>query len=376
MLRGEIVVVGGLTARRASRRRGPTRTRRRPAAGGACPICPSPSTTRSSPRTAAASTSPAATAGRLGAGERLRTVFAFDGAGWRALPRMPEPRAAGGAAVVGGRLYVVGGVGAAGLARRAFALDLRTRPLVGRAGADAARASRRRRAAGGRIYALGGRRAGYDTNVATFESWTPGARSGGVGSPTSRGRAGAPAPRSPAAALVSVGGEEPAGTIALGVRVRTSRAGAGAGCPTCRRRATASASSRSGRRVYAHRGRADARPHRQRRQRVPRPSVRRALMTPIAVLASRRLRGSCASACAEHARRGARRLDHRRLARLRPRPAAARRRSASARTRRASGSTGRRRSIPSCGSATAASTASARTRSPRGSTSARRARRC
>jgi N-acetylneuraminic acid mutarotase len=149
---------------------------------------------------------------RLGAGERLRTVFAFDGARWRALPRMPEPRAAGGAAVVGGRLYVVGGVGAAGLARRAFALDLSARrwSVVP---APTPREHLAVTAAGGRIYALGGRTAGYDTNVATFESWAPGEKRwrrlldvpgprGGTGAAVAAGR------------LVSVGGEEPAGTIA------------------------------------------------------------------------------------------------------------------------------------------------------------------
>ena len=149
--------------------------------------------------------------GALGAGERLRTVFAFDGVRWRARPRLPEPRAAGGAAVVGGRLYVVGGVGATGLARRAFALDLRT----GRWSVVPAPTPREHLAvttAGGRIYALGGRKAGYDTNVATFESWRPGESGwrrlpdlpdvrGGTGAAVAAGR------------IVSVGGEEPAGTI-------------------------------------------------------------------------------------------------------------------------------------------------------------------
>jgi hypothetical protein len=149
--------------------------------------------------------------GALGAGERLRTVFAFDGIRWRARPRLPEPRAAGGAAVVGRRLFVVGGVAATGLARRAFALDLRS----GRWSVVPAPTAREHLAvttAGGRIYALGGRRTGYDTNVATFESWRPGeprwrrlpdlpdAR-GGTGAAVVAGR------------IVSVGGEEPAGTI-------------------------------------------------------------------------------------------------------------------------------------------------------------------
>jgi Kelch motif protein len=149
--------------------------------------------------------------GALGAGERLRTVFAFDGVRWRARPRLPEPRAAGGAAVAGGRLYVVGGVGATGLARRAFALDLRS----GRWSVVPAPTAREHLAvttAGGRIYALGGRKAGYDTNVATFESWRPGESRwrrlpdlpdtrGGTGAAVAAGR------------IVSVGGEAPAGTI-------------------------------------------------------------------------------------------------------------------------------------------------------------------
>jgi non-specific serine/threonine protein kinase len=150
--------------------------------------------------------------GRLGVGDRLRTVFAFDGTRWRALPRMPEPRAAGGAAVLGRRLYVVCGVGAAGLAQRAFALDLRTNrwSVVP---SPTPREHLAVTSAGGRLYAIGGRKAGYDTNVATFESWRPGAKRwrrlpdvprprGGTGATVAAGR------------LVSVGGEEPAGTIA------------------------------------------------------------------------------------------------------------------------------------------------------------------
>jgi non-specific serine/threonine protein kinase len=125
---------------------------------------------------------------------------------------MPEPRAAGGAAVVGGRLYVLGGVGAGGLARRAFALDLGT----GRWSVVPGPTPREHlavAAAGRRIYAVGGRKAGYDTNVATFESWAPGAKRWRRLSdlPGPRGGAGAAVA---AGSLVSVGGEEPAGTIA------------------------------------------------------------------------------------------------------------------------------------------------------------------
>jgi N-acetylneuraminic acid mutarotase len=211
VLHGEIVVVGGLTAQGVASPRAdafsPTtgRWRRLPD----LPVAVHhPLVASSASRLYVAG----GYGGALGAGERLRTVFAFDGAVWRALPRMPEPRAAGGAAVLGGRLYVVGGVGAVGLARRAFALDLRTRSWSA-VPAPTPREHLAVTTAGGRIFAVGGRKAGYDTNVATFESWTPGAKRwrrladvprprGGTGAAVAGGR------------LVSVGGEEPAGTIA------------------------------------------------------------------------------------------------------------------------------------------------------------------
>jgi hypothetical protein len=210
-LRGEIVVVGGLTADGSASSR-------------ADAYSPAMGRWRRLPDLPAAVHHPLVAAdgrrvfvaggygGRLGAGERQRAVFAFDGARWRSLPRLPEPRAAGGAAVVGGRLYIVGGVGAVGLARRAFALDLRTNrwSVVP---APSPREHLAVTAAGGRIFALGGRTAGYDTNIATFESWAPGANRWRrlPDLPDARGGTGAAVA---AGSLVSVGGEEPAGTIA------------------------------------------------------------------------------------------------------------------------------------------------------------------
>jgi N-acetylneuraminic acid mutarotase len=150
--------------------------------------------------------------GPLGAGSRLRTAFAFDRGAWRALPRLPEPRAAGGAAVVAGRLYVVGGVGASGLARRAFSLDLRTRrwTLVP---APSPREHLAVTATGGKIFALGGRSAGIDTNVATFEVWMPGTKRWRRLPPVPQPRGGTGAAVA-AGSIVSVGGEAPSGTIA------------------------------------------------------------------------------------------------------------------------------------------------------------------
>jgi N-acetylneuraminic acid mutarotase len=211
VLRAEIVIVGGLTADGATSARADAFS---PASGRwrRLPDLPTavhhPLVASGGGRVYVAG----GYGGLLGAGERLRTAFAYDGVRWRALPRMPEPRAAGGAAVVGGRLYVVGGVGGAGLARRAFALDLRTRRWSVVPG-PTPREHLAVTTAGGRIYALGGRKAGYHTNVATFESWAPGARTWRrlPDLPGPRGGTGAAVA---AGSLVSVGGEEPGGTIA------------------------------------------------------------------------------------------------------------------------------------------------------------------
>jgi hypothetical protein len=142
----------------------------------------------------------------------LRVGYVFDGTAWRLLPRPPDARAAAAAvATAAGKLYVVGGRTASGLAREMLVLDLRSlrwSRAVGPTGREHLAAA----ALGGLVYVLGGRRAGYDTNVATVEAYDPrtrrwrrlppipGAR-GGTGAAGIAGR------------IVSVGGEEPAGTI-------------------------------------------------------------------------------------------------------------------------------------------------------------------
>jgi non-specific serine/threonine protein kinase len=125
---------------------------------------------------------------------------------------MPAARAAAGAAVVRGRLYVVGGVVRPGvLARSGFALDL----ARGRWRTIASPTAREHLAVttdGRRIYAVAGRTAGIDTNLSVFESFAPGARAwrslprvpeprGGTGATFVCGR------------VISVGGEAPQGTI-------------------------------------------------------------------------------------------------------------------------------------------------------------------
>jgi N-acetylneuraminic acid mutarotase len=149
--------------------------------------------------------------GALGLGRPIRDAFVFDRGRWQRLPRLPEPRAAGGAAIVGGRLYVIGGVAATGLAKRAFALDLGTRRWA-QVPAPTPRQHLAVTTAAGKIYAVAGRITGLDTNMRTFESWRPGARSWTRLAPVPQARGGTGA-AAVGAEIVSVGGEAPGGTI-------------------------------------------------------------------------------------------------------------------------------------------------------------------
>ena len=141
----------------------------------------------------------------------LRAAFLYDGSSWRALPRLPEERgAAAAAATSDGRVWVVGGRTRSGLARTMLSLDLRTlrwRSVPGPRPREHLAAT----ALGGRVYAIGGRLAGYDTNVALVEAYEPGRNrwSRLPDLPDARGGTGAAAI---AGRVVSVGGESPAGT--------------------------------------------------------------------------------------------------------------------------------------------------------------------
>ena len=158
-----------------------------------------------------------------GPGVRLRNAYVFDGDRWRGLRPMPGARGAAGAAIVGGKLYVVGGVGPNGLARRAFVLGLRTGRWTSIPG-PTPREHLAVTAAAGKVYAVAGRLGEIDTNLRTFESYSPAtkrwARLAPV--PDARGGTGAAFAKG---LVVSVGGEEPQGTIGsvYGYNVATKR---------------------------------------------------------------------------------------------------------------------------------------------------------
>lgn len=145
-------------------------------------------------------------------GATLRAAFVLERGAWRALPRMPFPRAAAGAGVAGQRIVVAGGIGEGRrLARNALVFDLRTRRWSVVPG-PTPREHLGVTSFAGTIYAVGGRTAGLDTNLLDFESFRPGDRAwrrlqpvpdprGGTGAAALAGR------------VVSVAGEEPGGTI-------------------------------------------------------------------------------------------------------------------------------------------------------------------
>jgi N-acetylneuraminic acid mutarotase len=141
----------------------------------------------------------------------LRAAFLFDGTRWRTLPPPPEERAAAAAtATVGGTVWVVGGRTRDGLATSMLALDLKTlrwRAVRGPSPREHLAAT----ALGGKVYALGGRLAGLDTNRATVEAYDPRTNrwSRRPDLPTARGGTGAAAV---GGRIVSVGGESPQGT--------------------------------------------------------------------------------------------------------------------------------------------------------------------
>ena len=207
-LRGEIVVVGGFLASGANSRRVDAY---RPASGRWRRL---PDLPVAVDHAAAASwRGRLVVVGGYGADRRpLRAAFLWDGVRWRRLPRPPEERAAAAAAATSdGRVWVVGGRTRGGLAARMLVLDLRTARWESLPG-PAPREHLAAAALGGRVYALGGRSAGIDTNVATVQAYEPGAGRWATLAPLpgSRGGTGAAAL---AGQVVSVGGEEPPGTI-------------------------------------------------------------------------------------------------------------------------------------------------------------------
>jgi N-acetylneuraminic acid mutarotase len=156
-------------------------------------------------------------------GNPLRSAHVFENGSWRALPRLPFARAAAGAAVVGRRIVVAGGVvrvTGARLARNALSFDLRKRRWSVVPG-PTPREHLGVTALAGTVYAVAGRTSGLDTNVTHFESWRPGQPRWNRLPPVPDPRGGTAA-AGIAGRVVSVGGEEPGGTISEVYAYRTA----------------------------------------------------------------------------------------------------------------------------------------------------------
>jgi hypothetical protein len=150
------------------------------------------------------------------AGEATDTAWVLFDRRWHPLPAMPEPRAAGGAVIVRNRLYVVGGVGAGSqrpLAQGSMCLDLRTLRWRLFRGLATPREHLGVTALGGRVYAIGGRVGGPETNTHAAEAYDTVRRGWSTlpDAPTRRGGNGA---TRAAGLVVAAGGEAREATIA------------------------------------------------------------------------------------------------------------------------------------------------------------------
>jgi non-specific serine/threonine protein kinase len=139
-------------------------------------------------------------------------AFAFANGGWEELPRMPEPRAAGGAAVVDGLLYVVAGIGLEGHATRTLVYDIEAERWSVAAGVGVPRDHLGVTATEGVVYAVGGRTEAFVGNLGASEAYDPGVDSwqGLPEMPTPRGGIAAAAA---GGLVVALGGEQEGGTF-------------------------------------------------------------------------------------------------------------------------------------------------------------------
>src|SRR5918996_2863715 len=111
--------------------------------------------------------------GTLGDGAISDSAFVLSDGAWDPLPLMPEPRTAGGAAVAGGLIHVVGGVGPEGVAERTLVFDAEAGRWSVTEGLGRPREHMGVAAFDDRVYAVGGR-AGSLAGFGDVEGLDPG----------------------------------------------------------------------------------------------------------------------------------------------------------------------------------------------------------
>lgn len=144
-----------------------------------------------------------------------QTAFVLVGGVWTPLPPLPASRAAGGAAAIGGKIYVVGGVTTIGNVGRSLAAETLVYDIARRRWSSIAGPTKREHlgvtALNGRVYAVAGRLSGADTNLDVFEVLVPGR--GWQRRPRVPGKRGGTAAAGTGTLIVSAGGETPTETI-------------------------------------------------------------------------------------------------------------------------------------------------------------------
>jgi N-acetylneuraminic acid mutarotase len=145
--------------------------------------------------------------GHLADNTQSAAAFRLERGRWRALAAMPQPRAAGTAVAQGQHVYIAGGVARGALAGAMLVYDIAGDRWSTAPGPPTPREHLGGAGFGGRVYTIGGRTGGLDSNLDAFEVYDPG--TGRWSSlprlPTRRGGLAAAATCS--GQLVAVGGE-------------------------------------------------------------------------------------------------------------------------------------------------------------------------
>lgn len=140
-------------------------------------------------------------------GKPTTGAYRLDGTTWQAVAPLPQPRGAGTAVAHNARVYVAAGIGPAGLAAEMLVYD----PAADRWSTAPGPPTRREHLGGagygGRIYTVGGRTGGLDTNLAAFEAFDPGTGTWTALPPLPTARGGLAATATCTGHIVAAGGE-------------------------------------------------------------------------------------------------------------------------------------------------------------------------
>lgn len=139
-------------------------------------------------------------------------AYRVAGSTWEPVAPLPAGRAAGAAVALDESAYLVGGIGPGGLAAEMLVYDTTTNRWESAPGPPTRREHLGGAAAGGRVYAVGGRTA-FPDGLAAFESYDPSTRRWTSRPPLPTARGGLAATATCAGHIVAAGGEGGLGTF-------------------------------------------------------------------------------------------------------------------------------------------------------------------